>query len=275
MAEQTGIIKLSGKLGDLVHYERGGKHFSKTAAQGEHKFSAGSVAAQHSFGLGSAMGKQLKSAFKPLLDGYKYQGIHNRLTEICKQIYRAGPLYLTEKLYFTDYNIKALTGFNFNKFTAFDTLVIDNPVQLDYHTKGIVDISIRQHRPTACFFRNTKTRAAALQFLFSIIDLETSTFSNFLIPEIVIPFNQTRFPGKKGKIQLSSLDNKLLLCTAQVRYYCDNELQYYSGNRKLIAAQIDHVAHMKEGAWVDYPQPIPEKSIKKADQHPTTPIIWE
>jgi|GEM_PF-5972184 len=275
MAKQTGDIKLSGKLGDLVHYQRGKKHFTKPAAQGNHQFSAGSVAAQQSFGLGSTMGKYLKLALKPFLDSYKYEGVHNHLTEACKQIFRAGPVLEKNSLAFTDHNIKKLVGLNLNKYTPIDALVRKNPIHLHYDPKGLVNLSISEHVPSTCFFFNEKTYAISIQFLFSIIDLEIPAFTYLMAPELVISLHQQVFQPKEGKIQLPSLEDKLLLCTTQIRYYNDAEMQYHSSNRKLVAAEISNIEYIKNGKLVNYPQPIATKTAQKETINYTVPIKWE
>jgi len=275
MAIQKSSIKLSGKLGDLVHYQRNEKYFTKSAAQGDHQFSAGSIAAQQSFGLGSTMGKHLKLALKPLLDTYQYEGIHNRLTEACKQIFRAGPVLKKESKQFTDHNIKLLTGLNLNKYTHFDALVRSNPIHLSFGADGLVKLSIAEHIPSTCFYLNKKTHAVSIQFLFSIIDLETPAYTHLLASELVIPLREPLFHKKEGKIQLPSLEGKLVICTTQVRYYQHAEMQYHSGNRKLIAAEITHVAHIKNGSLVSYPPTLQKKTVKKAAETPSVPINWE
>lgn len=68
MPKQTSYTTLSGKLREHVHYCRNGKHFTKRASEKSYNFSPGSVAAQQAFGLGSTVGKHLKTVLKPILD---------------------------------------------------------------------------------------------------------------------------------------------------------------------------------------------------------------
>ena len=276
MAKQTGTIKLSGKLGDHVHYTRDGEYFTKSAAQGQHQFSPGSIAAQQSFGLGSTMGKFLKLALKPALDAYQYEGIHNRLTEACKQIFREGPVLRQDSLTFTDYNIKKLVGFNLNKYTPLESLVRDNPIQLHYDLNRFVEITIAEHEPANCFYFNDTTYAISIQLLCSIIDLNIPDFQYFMMPEIVITREQKLFQAKAGTIEVGLLEDKLLLFTTQVRYYRHTNMQYHVSNRKLIAAEISTIDYIKDGKRVDYPQSPVKEAVKQAKTNiPITPIQWK
>lgn len=278
MAKQTSDITLSGKLGDHVHYHRNGKHFTKRASTKPHNFSPRSVAAQETFGLGSAVGKQLKIALKPVLDEYKYDGIHNRLTEVCKQIFRKGPIHPSETKRFEDYNIKMLLGLNLNRHTAIESLIYKNPLELLYSPTGEIKIMVNEHNPTEVFPNHLKMYAASIRFLFLIIDLEKPSHTHHQTQEIIIPLNQSHFAKIQGSVHLGSVDNKLLMCCTQLRYYGNADCHSYSNNKKLVAAAITAIEYIKNGAFVSYPpfnqheaKPLANKGVPLN----TIAIKWE
>lgn len=208
MAKQTSTITLSGKLGDHVHYHRGGKHFTKRASAKPHNFSPGSIASQQAFGLGSRAGKQLKLALKPVLDAYKYEGIHNRLTEACKQIFREGPLNGSASTKLTDHNINMLLGLNLNKHTPIDSLICKNPIVHLFEPSGKTTIVINEHRPTDSFSNKLNMEAISIKFLFSVVDFDMPSFTYHQTEDIIIPLQRSYFEKKQGLLQLGPLNNK-------------------------------------------------------------------
>lgn len=253
MAKQTSDITLSGKLGDHVHYSRNGKHFTKKASAKPYNFSPGSVAAQEVFGLGSKIGKQLKIALKAILEEYKYEGVHNRLTEVCKQIFRNGPVHQLESKNFTDHNIKMLLGLNLNKHAAINSLILKNPIKLLYDPSGKVTVTIIEHNPMTAFSNLLKMRAVSIRFHFSLIDLETPSFTYHQTKDIIIPLYQSHFKKIQGTIQLAPLNNKLFICCTQIRYYGNPDCNTYSNNKKLVAAAITAVEYTKDDVFTSYP----------------------
>ncbi|MEH6306094.1 hypothetical protein RYH73_10605 [Olivibacter sp. CPCC 100613] len=279
MAKQTSIITFSGKLGEHVHYRRGGKHFTKRASKEPHNFSQGSIAAQQAFALGSTTGKHLKTAFQPILKEYKYEGIHNRLAEACKQIFRNGPVVQSESNRFQDYNIKMLLDFNFNKYAPIDSLIRHNPIELTFDPSGKVGIVINEHNPMESFSNYLKMHAISIRFLFSTVDLDRPSFSYHHTQDIIIPLDESLFIKKQGTVQLGSLANKLLICCTQIRYYGSADHLAYSNNKKLVSATISAIDYIKDNIVVSYPsrskEPVKRSIPEKEPSVDTTPINWE
>ncbi|WP_134088368.1 hypothetical protein [Olivibacter sp. XZL3] len=278
MAKQTSDITLSGKLGDHVHYSRGGKHFTKRASAKPYNFSPGSIAAQQAFGLGSQTGKQLKTALKTVLAEYKYEGVHNRLTEVCKRIFRNGPVHELESKNFIDHNIKMLLGLNLNKHAAINSLILQNPIILGYDPSGQVKLTIAEHNPMTAFSNLLKMHAISIRFLFSVIDLEASSFNHHQTKDIIIPLYQSHFTKLQGTFQVAPLNNKLFICCTQVRYYGNADYSSYSNNKKLVAAAITAVEYARDDMFVSYP-PLDQQTTKAAttDSSPINviDIKWE
>lgn len=52
-------------------------------------------------------------------------------------------------------------------------------------------------------------------------------------------------------------------------------MQYHSGNRKLVAAEISNVEYIKYGGLVNYPQPKTEKTAREETINHIMPIKWK
>ena len=103
MAIQTGQIRFTGRVGDLISYYRNGMHCLRSRPATVHQTKATRQAAQQ-FGIASRKGKLIRQAFAPHLNGRKDGGWVNRLN---KTLIQSG--------------LEGLKGYRFNQQTGIDT----------------------------------------------------------------------------------------------------------------------------------------------------------
>ena len=112
MAIQTGQIRFTGRIGDLIGYYRNGVHCLRSRPTKVHQTKATRQAAQQ-FGIASRKGKLIRQVFAPHLQGRKDGGWVNRLN---KTLIESG--------------LEGLQGYRFNLQTGIDTFfskfTIDN-----------------------------------------------------------------------------------------------------------------------------------------------------
>src|SRR5690606_19287669 len=113
MAEQQRFSTYSGKLGNMIGYRRGDKHYERMKTRsyqpGEESQKSGIE-----FGRGSKACALLKSAFAPLLLKAFSIDLHNRLSEKLRNIIRTGPISLKGDRVLFDGDLGLLRGFELN-----------------------------------------------------------------------------------------------------------------------------------------------------------------
>ncbi|HVI46573.1 MAG TPA: hypothetical protein VM802_16975 [Chitinophaga sp.] len=112
MAKQISIITFTGKLGNLIGYSRGGKHFLRSLPAKVRQTTATRRAARR-FGIASKRGSLIRSAFSGLMDVRCDSGHVNRLTSAL--IPSAGG------------DTGSITAFRFNRHTGTDRFLTLSP----------------------------------------------------------------------------------------------------------------------------------------------------
>ncbi|SFO29388.1 hypothetical protein SAMN05428949_4821 [Chitinophaga sp. YR627] len=133
MAKQISFITFTGKLGNLIGYERGGKYFLRSTPEQVRQTPATRRAAQR-FGLASSKAALIRHAFYDELDIHCDSGHINRLNKLL--IKAAG-------------NHAAITRFRFNQYTGTDRFFSIEPKLFRNGTLHIPAQSIHLHKDIA------------------------------------------------------------------------------------------------------------------------------
>src|ERR1044072_1522311 len=81
MALQTGVLKFTGRLDNVIGYRRNGKYFLRSMPEKVRQTASTRRAARH-FGMASRKGKLIRKAVRPYLDT-RYDGtLVNRLNKL-------------------------------------------------------------------------------------------------------------------------------------------------------------------------------------------------
>jgi hypothetical protein len=126
MARQTGLLRFSGKLGNTVGYERGGRVFTRTAGE-TYELTEESKKSAIEFGRGSSASALVRQAFSAvLLEPFK-KDPQNRLAERFREVIRRGHSGNKGNRTVFDGDVGLLRGFEFNCHAGFHKLVSFQP----------------------------------------------------------------------------------------------------------------------------------------------------
>ncbi len=212
MGKQTGVIKFTGKLGNLVGYRRNGKHCIRTMQETVRQTAATRQAARH-FGAASRKGKLIRRATVPHLDIRCDGTLVNRLNRA---------LVLAGKD-----NLQTLKGFRFNPHTGIDKLFPEAPA---YTKAGILHIPA-QELPTTEPATHLELCAIAVRINFTerrLVHVEEAT----AVIDLRMPFDGLELP-------VTAPGKGALLVVLQVRACTEDKgVIQPSGNRRYVAADV-------------------------------------
>ncbi|HEY8959400.1 MAG TPA: hypothetical protein VIM72_26505, partial [Chitinophaga sp.] len=108
MAKQTGLFQFTGKLGNMIGYQRNGNYFVRSMPLTVKQTSATRQASRN-FGIASRKGKLIRQAIMPQLDLHYDGSLVNRLNKTLIQV-------------------KHLEGFRLNRHTGVEKFFSVQPV---------------------------------------------------------------------------------------------------------------------------------------------------
>jgi len=211
MAKQTSIIPFTGKLGNLIGYERNGEYFLRSMPEIVRQTHATRRAARR-FGMASRKGALIRHAFYSDLDIRCDSGHINRLN---KALIAAGS------------NHAAITGFRLNQHTGTDRFFTVAPRLLRNDILHIPSQTIAQYKGITAL--EVKVIAARIDFIRGQV---TGTTTTILTINPGMSFEETNIP-------LDVPGAGTLVITLQVRGMHKDGA---SCNRQHLAADIIAVA---------------------------------
>jgi hypothetical protein len=248
MAKQRSIIPFTGKLGNLIGYERNGEYFLRSMPEVVRQTAATRRAARR-FGMASRKGALIRNTFYGDLD-IRFDSSHiNRLNKVL--IAAAG-------------NNAAITGFRFNQYTGTDRFFTVAPKLFRDGTLHIPPQTLAQHKNITTL--EVKVIAARIDFSTQQVT-GTDTVTMMIDPSA--PFTGTKIP-------LYVSGRGILVVTLQVRgMHQDGP----SCNRQYLAADIIAVQELQTPKALNkriYPQRVilqPELSLNHTYTHAYLPVI--
>lgn len=249
MAIQNGVIKIKGKLGDLVAYERNGKYVMRQNVS-DKKQSENSKKSSRDFGSASKTAAQIRKAFAPLVEFYGNDGLVNRLNKQLVAIFNTIPPEHTGKKRLADGNIALLKGFEFNKSRPFEEVFRSLPT-LQIEPGGLVKLIIPKKKTRELIKPHPKAVKACLQVRGFHFDLgESEEYEIIKIKDLIIPLDQEQFPKTVLPIKLDHDGDKALVIVMGIRFNIGGS--GYSGDKKYFVCKIIHALHLKDGVVVDF-----------------------
>jgi len=268
MAIQNGVIKIKGKLGDLVAYERNGKYVVRQNVS-DKKQSENSKKSSQDFGSASRSAAQLRKAFAPLVEFYGNNGLVNRLNKRLIAVFNTIPLKDAGKKKLADGNISLLKGFEFNTFRLFDD-VFRFPTALEIAPDGLVKLILPAKKIRDLIKPHPKAVQACLQVRGFHFDLGgNEEYEMIKIKDLVIPLNQEQFPKMILPIKLDHDGDKAFVVAMGIRFNIGGS--GYSGDKKYFVCKIIHSLHLRDGLVVDF---IPPESKKAIDEEEDEGLSW-
>jgi len=223
MALQSGVLKFTGRLQNVIGYRRNGKYFLRSMPDKVRQTAATKRAARH-FGMASRKGKLIRKAFRFHLD-MRYDGtLVNRLNKLFIQ---AG------KDRFPNFQ-----GFHFNRHTGLEKLFVLPPV---FTVNGTLHIPAQELLPQG---NNThiELRLIATRISFTenrVISTDVST--------AIIELNNEPFNGMALSVPVEG-EGALIVALQYRSCKASNGILYPSGDRRYMAADIISIAVPAEQA---------------------------
>ncbi len=269
MAIQKGLIKLSGKLGDLVFYAQNKKSLVRrkgAAAQ----LSEASKKAGKDFGEASKNATYVRKAFAQAVKFYGYDDLIGRLNKRFVEILNTIPKVQQGNKKLIDGHFELLKGFEFNNDTSINQLLYHLPT-VTMEENGMLHMSLPK-LPVAQLLQHLPGAAAyQLQLMVFNFDLDGENYEVFKINPICRAFEQLNFPGAQLAIPTDQKGEKALVIAFGICYIKDGAV---SNDRKYYACQIIEAKHLKDGLAVEFvPAAAPELAPKEEDEQ--AGLNWE
>lgn len=132
MARQTGILPISGKIGDKIYYarkdKRGKTHYFVRNAPDEVKQTAATKSAASDFGTASHCAKLIRYALREYTQHYDSGTLINSLNKAVGEVVRADGSHKAGHRKVVGKNMPLLEGFHFNHETNIERLLNETPV---------------------------------------------------------------------------------------------------------------------------------------------------
>ena len=218
MALQTGVLKFTGRLDNVIGYRRNGKYFLRSMPD-KVRQTASTKRAARRFGMASRKGKLIRKAVRPYLD-MRYDGtLVNRLNKLFIQ---AGPDQFPN-----------LQGFHFNRHTGIEKLFVIPPV---FTVNGTLHIPAQELLPQG---NNTHIELRLIATRISFADNRVISTD---VATAIIELNEDR-PFKGMALNVPVEGEGALIVVVQYRSCkASNGVLFPSGDRRYMAADVINIA---------------------------------
>ncbi|PWV46496.1 hypothetical protein [Chitinophaga sp. S165] len=223
MAKQISIIPFTGKLGNLIGYERNGQYFLRSMPETVRQTAATRRAARR-FGLASRKGALIRHAFYGDLDIRCDNGHINRLN---KALIAAGS------------NYAAIKGFRFNQHAGIDRFFTVAPKLFRNNTLHIPPQTLARHKGITAL----EVKVIAASFSFTSHQVSSA--------EVVILKIDANKPFEGINVPLDVTGDGTLVVTLQVRGMHEDGS---SCNRQYLAADIIAVTEQQAPGSLNKPK---------------------
>lgn len=273
MAIQKGIIKFSGKLGDLIFYQSNKKALVRSAKTDDkaHQTAENSLLAGKDFSKASKISKYIRVALAPLVQRYADPSTHYYRLNAC--ITHALNAISDEKVghkKLIEGNISLLKGFEFNKHQSLPDLYYATPI-VSIEEKGVVNIRVPKGAIESLFqLKIPNALSVCLKIMVFSFDLDGDNYETVTAKEIEISLAKP-FEGRllENKIIIDYKGEKALIIALGL-HYKDDYAQFIK-NSQFYACQIVEAFHLKDGIVVPFIAPIVEEKAKEEED---TGLEW-
>jgi hypothetical protein len=232
MALQTGIIKVRGKIGDKVGFNRNGKPRLRDQAQNVQRSDATKDAATD-FGTASKAGKLIRRAVRQGLNIRTDNGITNRMnTRLMKVLYVSSDERGNRQ--FKREEMAALTGFKFNKNTELGQLLNFRPkvVQDKKHLRIALPALTAEDILHAKNTTHIEIKAIAVG-----VNFNEGTYQDALTDQVMIDFRKPA-AAKELILPFKAGEDETIVTLQITAYSEENGKMYKRDNVKYFAADI-------------------------------------
>lgn len=254
MAEQKGLIKISGKLGNQIFYEANGKSLVKNAAEKEHSLSEDTKKTASEFAKLIRVAALLNAILKQYCSAYRDSKVYYRLYKLLPKVTGATKTISKGNRTFATGKLSLLKGFQLNAITSTEKLLKIIPqIQIQPNLQQIA-IDLPQ-LDSKSFNVPEHTISLILEFVGYAIDFEKETYNVVQTDELV--FNITENEHQACGVTLEmEMDNRVLLVVMGIKLVLQsNAGPYNSRDKKYFAGSFQELAFIKDGNIVPFIEP--------------------
>lgn len=269
MAFQSGIVRLRGKIGDIVNYRRKGKYLSKKESE-PYEQTENTKKSGADFGKASSAGALIRKAFAPLLEALADDELYNRLNGKLSDVIHTGSAALLGNRQVTDGDLGLLKEVEFNRKTKLEKLLHVLPtVQLD--DADTIRITLPKMIIKEAFTIPPNAKMAVLQLICCTFDFPGKN-GRFVIPdELQIPLDKETFPGGVLELPLDTLEERALIVAIGISFRRANGIAME--NQKHYGGRILESALIRDGKIIPFQYPEPEAPPTAQEQGPK--VSWK
>lgn len=253
MARQTGLIKISGKIGDEVFFERNGEEFVRKAAKTKRQ-TENSKKSSAEFSAASSAVAVLRKALKKFSAKIRDSRFDDRLKKKVREIIETGPATLKGKRQITDGNLSLLRSFEVNKQTPVGKLVNFSPL-LNIDKAELLTITLPKMNGADMFNYPDRLQYGIIEFHCAIAHFDLKKCGVTQLEQVAICKKNPVFPGGKFRVPLQAAHNSVVIVAMSVHF--KNEMNLICGDRRFYAGHIVEAFNIVDGEIVHFQEPEP------------------
>lgn len=268
MAVQTGVVTLTGKVGQHIFYRRNGKNFSRSAAS-SHNLSEASKKTAADFGVASSATALIRKTFAPLLDKYADARLIDRLRSAVVQVVHTGPPELKGRRQVTDGDVAILKSLQFNTYTRLERLL---PAMPEVKIFGAERLDIRlPAMEEGRFHYPDRAYQACIDLMCGIFHFDKKNAGFVRTAPLMIGLGKKTFAGAKLSIPLQSAENSVVAVALGLGFTTDDGGSIC--DRRYYAARIVEIVNIVDGEIVQFR--YPDKASRRASGAQAEGLSWE
>ena len=215
MAKQLGTF-ISGKIGNVVFYERGGKYIARSMPA-KMKLTENTLKRSGNFAIASRAGAALRALLKPVLPFPKDRQIQNKLVGAISnwlQLHDAASLP-------PDKNVPFVNGFSFNPATGFAER-FKVPFEVDQNIPGNVEIQLPAFVPVTAIAAPANTIRVVLTITAASCDLVKGVGLGSQTATVHIPYDTGMRNAEVIQMPVPTPPGALAVVAASLTYELGN-----------------------------------------------------
>lgn len=215
MARVNGKMPLSGKVGDLIFFERDGKVFVRSKPNKPIKQSEASKKNSKDFGTAVRTAARIRKAFRPVLksaDGTLVSRMNKQITII----YTTIPKKFAGNKQIIHGDVDLLNGFQFNPAKRLQTLLWTFP-DFTVVPSGCMHIDYHERSARMLFKGVAMATAAVIEVMIFCMDLQGDDDQIIPVQPLTIGVDE-EFDGAKLMVPLDLMGDRLVLVAMGIQY---------------------------------------------------------
>ena len=225
MAQQAGIIKLKGTIGDIAFYKSADGHMARFKGGVDGKRIANDPAFKRTrengeeFGRAGKGGKLLRNSMQVLLQQAKDPKVVSRLTTLMLAIVKTDETSDRGKRNLSEGELGFLNGFDFNVNSPLST-TITAPFSVSYdRTTGAVGLSVEAYNPEVQIAAPAGATHYKLSCGVSELDFEAQTSLFKTVTTGILPYTNTDVAATDLDVNITANSTLSVVQAVSIEFY--------------------------------------------------------